>query len=358
MAPFSTTLRASLFTLCVFANTHHNNMACPFGVTFSPTTIFTSRYTAMGSVEIMRHPASPEYRKYYYDTVDKFGQVQEIEELQNKARLIFQYDIAFVTKSLRKQLGHEPEFSTVFLPSVFDGNVIAAAAGILFPKTERITKAGPTQQAACLGFRFLEGMNLGRPIEDCNSDGPESFVLLLEYENEYLYASFMSVAFELGTYYVRHKQLCKDCGEGAHQVCVLFKFIVGRSLIQTQKTGSYAYQKRLKVFLEDFLNEQILQDQSKREDIRAIVISGEASPTGNAELGAIALEVVGTSVVKIMTEIESSETAAYGAAVWSNEIQQSPEGFRIHDGNRIVDEQYHAENEASYKSYLERRDEL
>jgi hypothetical protein len=220
MTPFSIILHASLFTLRVFANTHRNNGASPFGVSFSPSTIFTSRYTASGSVEITRHPASPEYRKYYYDTVDKFGQTQEIEELQNNARFIFQYDIALVTENLRKQFGYEPEFSTVFLPSIFSDNVIAAAAGTLFPKTERITKAGPTQQAACLGFGFLDGKNLGRPIEDCNSDGPESFVLLLEYENEYLYASFMSVVFELGTYYVRHKQLCKDCGEGSHQVCI------------------------------------------------------------------------------------------------------------------------------------------
>jgi hypothetical protein len=96
----------------------------------------------------------------------------------------------------------------------------------------------------------------------------------------------------------------------------------------------------------------------KREDVRAVVITGEASSIGNAELGDIALRVVGTSEVKLMTEIEHSEVVAYGAAIWARRTQQRPEKFITHGGNRVMDEQYHADNEAAYRRSMERRDEL
>jgi hypothetical protein len=60
------------------------------------------------------------------------------------------------------------------------------------------------------------------------------------------------------------------------------------------------------------MNDQVLSDQKyenhrEREDIRAIVIFGEAPASSIAELGTLALEAVGTDVVKLMTEIEPSE---------------------------------------------------
>jgi hypothetical protein len=60
---------------------------------------------------------------------------------------------------------------------------------------------------------FLEGRNLGRPAEDCHEDGPPSFVLLLEYESEYMYVWLMDVTYELGVYSVEQEQFCGDCGE-------------------------------------------------------------------------------------------------------------------------------------------------
>jgi hypothetical protein len=77
----------------------------------------------------------------------------------------------------------------------------------------------------------------------------------------------------------------------------------------------------LRTFLEDFV-EQALQNQAYREvhvreDIRAIVIFGEASASSIAELGELALRAVGTDVVKLMTHVAPEEVVAHGAAVWA-----------------------------------------
>lgn len=68
------------------------------------------------------------------------------------------------------------------------------------------------------------------------------------------------------------------------------------------------------------MNEKVLSKHN-RQDIRAIVVSGEASPSANAEMCDIALQVVGTNEVRLMTDIEGSEVVARGAAVLAQLIQ-------------------------------------
>jgi hypothetical protein len=47
------------------------------------------------------------------------------------------------------------------------------------------------------------------------------------------------------------------------------------------------------------------------------------------------LEAVGTDVVRLMTDIDPSEVVAHGAAVWARMMQQQPEDFMTHDGNKL-----------------------
>jgi hypothetical protein len=124
-----------------------------------------------------------------------------------------------------------------------------------------------------------------------------------------------------------------------------------------KKFGAQAYHDRVSKFLEDFLKNQVFP-RHNREEIRAIVIYGAASAPGNTELGTIALTAVGTDEVKLMTEIEPSEVVAHGAAIWAQRTQRNPEKFMAQDGNRIVDDQYHAENEAMYNRWRGKHDEL
>jgi hypothetical protein len=126
----------------------------------------------------------------------------------------------------------------------------------------------------------------------------------------------MQVAFELGTYYVHCRKICIDKGENSRQV----SSNTGRrahkdvQLTQTKAIGAGAYEEKIRALLLHFLNKHVLS-KHKREDIRAIIISGEASTTAENKLGDTALELVGTGEVKLMKEIDSSEVVAYGAVV-------------------------------------------
>jgi hypothetical protein len=68
----------------------------------------------------------------------------------------------------------------------------------------------------------------------------------------------------------------------------------------------------VKEFLTDFL-ENLLQGH-ERNDIRAIVLAGDASSSAFAELGELALDAVGTQEVKLATGIAPADVIAYGAA--------------------------------------------
>lgn len=62
----------------------------------------------------------------------------------------------------------------------------------------------------------------------------------------------------------------------------------------------------------------------QRENVRAIVLFGEADSLSTTQLGQIAREAVGTKTVEIMTDIDPSEAVAHGAAVWARMVQTLP----------------------------------
>jgi hypothetical protein len=79
--------------------------------------------------------------------------------------------------------------------------------------------------------------------------------------------------------------------------------------------------------------------QPQRQEVRAIVITGEASKAAIAKLGDFALKMVGTEAVRLITDIDASELVAYGAAVWARMTQQHPERFSTPAGNIIPDDE-------------------
>jgi hypothetical protein len=60
----------SFYMLCVaipFATANENvNLTSPFGLYFSPTTIFASRFNSSDSIEIHKFPISASYKEYYH----------------------------------------------------------------------------------------------------------------------------------------------------------------------------------------------------------------------------------------------------------------------------------------------------
>lgn len=188
-----------------------------FGLAFGSSTIVASRYNSTGALELISYPAGPEYQAYYQDVAR--GLKSSNKEMPHvDAQSLFARSIQPITHDLRRQFQHDPEYSAIFMPSIFDYKSHQAALFAMFTDVEYAYRTGSARTAACYGFGFLDGKNLGRPIEECNEDGPQNLILLLEYEKEYLFAWLLDVAFELGTYPVHYEGLFLDHGETQREV--------------------------------------------------------------------------------------------------------------------------------------------
>jgi hypothetical protein len=97
------------------------------------------------------------------------------------------------------------------MPSIFDYTTHIAASDAIYPDAPYVTRTGASRTAACFG----------RLPQECNEDGPENFVLILEYEKESMYTWLMEVSFELGTYPVIKQKFCVDWGEIQREVSYL-----------------------------------------------------------------------------------------------------------------------------------------
>jgi len=208
---------------CVIAGELTRNIhESPFGLTFTPSAVLASRYNVSGLVEVTRYPVNSKYQTYYDEAVHGHGLRKERRRDDHDesaphlaAVALFRHIVDPITTDLNEQLEYEPTYATLFMPSVFHDDIIAAAGEAVFGRTslERPIKYGPSHGATCHAYDFLGCKHLNRAPGECNWDGPENLVLLLEYEKDYLYAFLKAVGFHLGTYSVTAQEICKGCGE-------------------------------------------------------------------------------------------------------------------------------------------------
>jgi hypothetical protein len=183
-----------------------------FGISFGATTITASRFNSSDSLELMKFPASTEYQTYYQNAVHNF-------RVANHGTNIADFDSIItntmrpITEALENQIGHVPEFSALILPAVLRRPAWNAASTVVFRDAAYIKKVSLTRDAACWAHGFLDDRNLGRMAEEYTERGPDSFVLVLEFQAEYMHAWLMDVAFELGTYSHDEETFCRECGE-------------------------------------------------------------------------------------------------------------------------------------------------
>jgi hypothetical protein len=199
-----------------------------FGLTFTPTSIIASRINANEVIEIIRYPTSTHYLSFYRNTIRNIRQHQDLYDNPafretkeyNTTVSLFRSAIAPVTHNLHNRLGLKPTYASLFLPSIFHSNVISAASTAILPAWEEgiETMHGPHRRAALYDYHFLEGKHIGPAPEECDDYCPESLVLLLEYEKEYLYVWLIVVDPELNVYYTQAKEVCVECGEGLRKV--------------------------------------------------------------------------------------------------------------------------------------------
>ncbi|KAF2829667.1 hypothetical protein CC86DRAFT_367624 [Ophiobolus disseminans] len=297
-----------------------DSLESPFGLSFSPSAILASRFNSSGIIEVTQYPTSPKYQTYYKDAVTSYGETEErrtydyYESATHKATIaMFRQIVDPVTLSLTKYLGHEPTYATLFIPSVFNVDLRTAAIDAVFGEDhlKRPTKYGTTDDAACHAYDFFACKHLNRAPSECNWNGPENLILHLVYEQDYLYAFFKEVAFHLKTYPVGKKEICKRCGERFRDAL-----------------GAQAHNAHINHFLTTFVNLSNSHYYS-RDEIRAIVISGEASAESIAALERIARKAVGVEPLDYAAEIDAAEVAAYGAAEYARITQRDPETFTM-----------------------------
>jgi hypothetical protein len=215
-----------VFARCVTAGiVTRDSLESPYGLTFTSDSVLASKYNASGSVEVVRYPTSPEYVAYYTNAVEDYDKSKNQRgdtglPAHMDARTMFRQIITPITTSLTKRESHKPIFATLFLPSIFDHDIRDVATDVVFEGAylQQAAFVGSTQIAACNAYPFLKGKHIGRAPEECNDHGPETLILLLEYEKDYLYAWVKDVAFELGTYPVTNSRICKECGERFREV--------------------------------------------------------------------------------------------------------------------------------------------
>jgi hypothetical protein len=206
----------------------------PFGITFSPSAVLASRFNSSGLVEVVKYPISTAYRTLYDQAITDHGKQKKKRGLDyydsvehNGTISLFRQIISPINESLAKQLGHGPTYASLFLPSVFDDKIKDAAVTAVFGRDRLQThfKNGATHAATSYAYPFHECKYLHRAPEDCNWDGPENLILLLEYEEYYLHAFLKNMGYEPGASPVVRQELCKECGEKYRDVILVSQFI-------------------------------------------------------------------------------------------------------------------------------------
>lgn len=84
-----------------------------------------------------------------------------------------------------------------------------------------------------------------------------------------------------------------------------------------EQAGKDEHNHQVRNFLNGFIDKYFSFNGVERDDVRAIVLTGEASADAFSELGQIALDAVGTDVVAIAPGIDPADVLAYGAAAFA-----------------------------------------
>lgn len=189
-----------------------------FGLTFTPTTVIASRYISKDIVDITRFPTTAEYRAYFRNEVHAAASAQDDPNNEVDFKSILTDTLRPIIHNLAHQLGHAPEFSAISLPSIFQQRSRQNVTYTIFDDAHYMWKTSLNSNVVCWPYGFLQCRNLEREYYECHEEGPESYVLVLEYEKEYLHASLVDVDFEVGVYSSNRERVCGECGEGNRDV--------------------------------------------------------------------------------------------------------------------------------------------
>ncbi|KAF1839802.1 hypothetical protein BDW02DRAFT_10970 [Decorospora gaudefroyi] len=266
--------------------------------------IIASRYTASGSLEVVKQPTTPEFKQYYDDIVRDYETPTEEDNPGDKKEDIMatlKNALAPLTATLTEKLGHTPIYVSLFLPSVFKSQKHYAHVRALYDNEtmhlNHMTRHQAASVAMCSCWGFANGKDIGGGWWD---PGTQDQILVLEYEQDYLLASLHDLEWSM-PFFADFEHFSRECGERYHE----------------QQGDTETYTERLTTFVNDYLDSHDPK-WFGREKIRAIVVAGEASPHAISTLADIARKAVGTDTVQVRTNTSFPQAVvARGAAAWA-----------------------------------------
>ncbi|KAF1828211.1 hypothetical protein BDW02DRAFT_512930 [Decorospora gaudefroyi] len=239
---------------------------------------------------------------------------------------MFSTVVAAVTESLSATLGYHPRYSAIFLPRVFNQSTKHAAMDAVFTSSDydRDVRIGFHWQSACEPFDFFHrSERLGRAVGDCNEDGPESSIVVLEYEEGYLHASLVGVMFEWEGYASAYRRFCRECGASFQM-----------------EIGVEAHTRRIITFLSEFFKDVVFKDCAI-DEVRAIVLAGGAPSEAFVGLENLVRQVENIDHVRILKDIDPGIVSALGAALWAVKVEKDSDNRFV--GSSGMRREYHDE---------------
>ncbi|KAF2020101.1 hypothetical protein BU24DRAFT_477241 [Aaosphaeria arxii CBS 175.79] len=299
----------------------------PYAITLGPSRIFASRATQNGEVEVFPFNPGHGYTTYLDGVIQHYAREPSKQSPRNEhaALPIIRDAINNISKELSATLGYEPVYRALLLPTLFDDSSSGAAIDVLFPNGTALAPGGPnhvTDVAGAAGYAYHldQCENLGLSPSECTKINLlPKFLLVVEYEHDYLHLHLASVDVRHQLFPIIRSQHFETFGEGSRDRL-------------SQSLGMKRYRAHLSDSIKNFIKTGggHLYRPFKAEHIRAIVGFGDAPGEAFTELLNITYEAVGNERAKIMSGIDPAYVAAYGAAMFARETVLKPERWRVH----------------------------
>ncbi|KAF2864973.1 hypothetical protein BDV95DRAFT_613124 [Massariosphaeria phaeospora] len=284
----------------------------PYGLTLGPTSITASRYVTADDIEVLQFPAGPEYIAHCQQSLRHYRNSSRPGENSTEIESMLRKEVQMVSDRLNATLG---TYASLAIPRTFTSISQGAAYYSLFPKgvTDRGKKhtqwAGVTQ-FACQAYDINTWKKVGRTAAN------EDLVLVLEYEEQFLYSSIAVLDLDYHVFPIDSANLSLDLGESS-------------KIRLREKSDNDAYTHALREHLETFINSSV--PEHERNDIRAIVVHESASTDAIAELQTIAYDAVANDVVEVLDSIDPMLLAAYGVARLARLTEEDPQRWTLDD---------------------------
>lgn len=234
-----------------------------------------------------------------------------------KATRIFATALRDVKTAVAASLGHNPRIATISQPRHLNSSsffAVAGAAAEVEPHFQAI-QIIKFNNAARLGYNLTSCASFGLSAPECDIDNGIHFIINMEYHTSYLEI----VMAEVGDLYFRIEAYARYMylGEGAvdtKRPSTWLDWIPGfqRSLPMNAMLKHYnTIEEKFAEFLKD--HEYAPGGQSKLDELRAVIVTGDASPFAFKSLRSAVSAALGHRKIKIVDGIEPLYVGAIGA---------------------------------------------